>query len=64
MAVMASGNLMQILHRGLTRSKLLFAIHHIATVAWRKLSRPCRVDVGLKVSLHSGVAIRPIATRC
>ncbi|MGA8497667.1 MAG: hypothetical protein WB764_19425 [Xanthobacteraceae bacterium] len=40
MAAMSNGDLMQILRRGLTRSKLLFAIHHLATAALRKRSHP------------------------
>jgi hypothetical protein len=49
---------------GLTRSKLLFAIHRPATAAMRNLSRHAASTQELPRLLHDDFAIRPIAIRC
>jgi hypothetical protein len=64
MATMSNGDLMQTLRRGLTRSKLLSAIHFYRDGGARNLSRPAASMQELKGLLRSGVAIRPIAMRC
>jgi hypothetical protein len=64
MAAMSNDDLMQTLRRGLTRSKLLFAIHRLATAAMRNLSRHAASTQELTHLLHDNIAIRAIATRC
>jgi hypothetical protein len=58
------GDLMQTLRRGLTGSKLLFAILHLAMAASGNYCASGASMQELKVSLRRIVAIRPIAIRC
>jgi hypothetical protein len=50
MAALSKGDLIQTLHRRLTRSKLLFAIHLLATAVLRNLSRRAASTQGLALA--------------